>query len=92
MASLIKLIGQEQTFTTPNTFSSANSTQIAGWNAVRVVNISTTTAYVVTVNNAVVANCTILPLGEIIVKKSANTPMTASSSNLLGTLVAFENN
>ena len=91
MASIIKLEGQEQQFTTSNTFSSANSTQTEGWNCVRVINTGTA-SHVVTVNSTPVANITIMGSGEMIIRKSANTPMTASSSELLGVLVAYENN
>lgn len=90
MGNLIKVIGQEQTFTVANTFSSANSTMISGWNCVRIVNISNTTA-VVTVNSTPTANLTILGSSEIMIKKSQNTAITASNSSLLGVLIAFEN-
>ncbi len=91
MGSLIKVIGQEKTFTTANTFSNANSTMVAGWNCVIIVNISNTAA-VVTVNSTPTANLTILGSSEIIIKKSQNTAIMASNASLLGVLIAFENN
>jgi len=91
-ASVTKVLGQEQIFTSANTFSSANSTMVSGWNIVRVINISTTAVAVITVNTSPVSNISILPLNEIIVKKAANTTMTASSANLLGVSIAYESN
>jgi hypothetical protein len=92
MASIIEIKGTEQTFTSANSFSSANSTQAEGWDCVRIINTSNTTQYIITVNYATAANITILPLGEIILEKPANTTITATNAALLGTLVAFKNN
>jgi len=91
MPSIIELKGAEQTFTTANSFSSANSTQVEGWNLVRIVNISNTTASVNVNYSNTVANCTILAGGEFFLEKPANTTITASSANLLGVSVAFKN-
>ncbi len=96
MPSIYKLSGTEQTFTTGNTFSGANSTQIAGWNIVRVVNVSNAVV-ILSVNNsstntALNANISVLPLSEIIIEKAANTPITAVNANLLGTVIDWKNN
>ena len=93
MASVIKLIGTEQVFTTANLFlSTANSTS-TGWLCVRILNISTTALATVNVAYST-GNCTITiaPAGELLLKKPANTLIQANSANLLGTLVAWENN
>jgi hypothetical protein len=92
MGSIIKIVGQEQQFTTANTFSNVTSNTIEGWNAIRIINTSNSSAYVVTVNTNPVANLTVLPLSEIIIEKAGNTAITASNSALLGVLVAFKNN
>ncbi len=91
MPSVYKLTGTEQTFTTGNTFSSSNSTQISGWNIVRVVNIGSA-AKILSVNSTPASNITILPLTEVIIEKAANTLITAIDANLLGTSIAWKNN
>jgi len=91
MASVIKIEGQEQTFTTANTFSNSTSNTIAGWNVIRIINTGTAAA-VVTVNNNPQSNLTIMPSGEIIIKKNANTTIQASNNTLLAVSVAYENN
>lgn len=91
MASIIELRGTEQAFTSANTFSGANSTVDAGWNIVRVINTGTVAA-IITVNNTVSSNITLMPSAEIIIKKAANTTMAASNASILGVLIAFENN
>lgn len=92
MASIFKLTGTEQAFTSPNTFSSANTSTADGWNTVRIINSNTTTAFIVTVNTNPTANITVLPLTELIIEKAANTTITAQNAALLGTSIAFKNN
>jgi len=92
MASIVKVVGQEQAFTSANSFSSAASNQVAGWNVVRVVNVSNSTPAVITINSSPTANLTVLPLGELFLEKASNTTITASSANLLGVQVAYKNN
>jgi hypothetical protein len=91
MATLLKVYGQEQTFTSANTFSTSNSTMTSGSNVVRVVNTGNTSG-VITINSTPIANITILGLTDIIIKKFANTSMTASTAGLLGVEIDFENN
>ena len=93
MASILKVLGQEQAFTTPNTFapSTVTGTTIAGWNLVRVLNTAGAVG-VITINSTPSANITLAAGQEMIVKKASNTTITASASTLLGVLVAYENN
>jgi hypothetical protein len=92
MAVIIKPLGNEQTFTTANSFSSSNGTVITGWNVVRVVNTGNTSQVVTVFNGAngtQIANLSVLPYTEVLVQKAANNLVNASSSNLLGVLVAY---
>ena len=99
MALIILPLGNEQAFTSANTFA-ANST-VGGATLVRIVNTGNTSA-VVTISNTVVANIysdistegvswnlTILPYTEVFVQKLSNNTLTASSGNLLGVACAF---
>jgi hypothetical protein len=91
MASVIKVLGSEQTFTVANTFSPDVSTAVGGWNVVRVLNTATVVG-VITINSTPSANITIAGGGELIIEKAANTTMTGSAATLLGVSIAFKNN
>lgn len=89
MASIIKPLANEQTFITPNTFlvSGANYR-----NLIRIVNTGNTSASVLitnTVSSSQYANLTLLPYTEVVLEKSSNNTITASSTNLLGVAITF---
>ena len=89
MASILKILGQEQAFAVANTFSPDAPTSVAGWNLVRVINTAAATG-VITVNSTPSANITIGAGQDIIIKKASNTSITGSAVTLLGVLVAYE--
>jgi len=92
MAEIIKILGNEQTFTSANSFSPTTSNVAAGYNLVRIVNTGNTSAVIVVTNassTTQLANLTVLPYTEIIVKKQSNNTLTASSGNLLGVEIGF---
>lgn len=91
MAELIKPLGNEQTFTTPNTFSNTNSSQPPD-NLVRIVNVGNN-AQVIAFSNSIsstqYANLTVLPYTEIIVRKWSNNTISTASANLLAVAVTY---